>query len=100
MVMILLLKLAILPTSVKKKSTNFTAISMRLDTEFYLFKIEKIRMAIVDQMEALSGLVSFFQQWLKSDKDGEEEEQAKNMRLFSTFSISLQFFLSSRLLPD
>lgn len=73
---------------------------MRLDTEFYLFKIEKIRMAIVDQMEALSGLVSFFQQWLKSDKDGEEEEQAKNMRLFSTFSISLQFFLSSRLLPD
>lgn len=65
---------------------------MRLDTEFYLSKIKKIRMAILDQMEALSGAVSLLQQWLKSDTDGEEKEWAKYMRDLFTFAISLQIF--------
>lgn len=65
---------------------------MRLDTEFYLFKIKKIRMAILDQVEVLSGPVSSLQQWPKSDKDGEKEEQAKYMRYLFPASLPVSNF--------
>lgn len=50
-------------------------------------------------MEVLSGPVSCLQQWPKSDKDGELEEQVKHLRYFLAASLSVSIFFELKASP-